>query len=124
MLLIPVKSNQEKLIKIVETAKNHFDQEKPLTLLVESQAAVEYIDKLLWATPIDGFLPHSGELITITDKRPKDSLQIFNLTSKALIDQRSGVIYEFDDQSSEHKQETFKARYNAYKKANFRVALH
>lgn len=123
VLLIPVKSNHEKLQKMVELAKSHFDRSESLTFYVEGQAAVDYIDKLLWTQPADSFLPHDGELITITDKIPKNAKSIFNLTSKPLIEKSSGVVYEFDDQSSTHKQEAFKMRYHAYKRSNFAIAL-
>ncbi len=123
ILLIPVKSNHEKLQKIVETAAHHFERGEKITFLVENEMSANYIDKLLWSSPKESFLPHSGELITITEKLPEEPQTIFNLTSQALTENSRGTIYEFDDQTSEHKQQAFKIRYAAYKAKHFSIVL-
>ncbi|MCB1117061.1 MAG: DNA polymerase III subunit chi [Chlamydiia bacterium] len=123
VLLIPVKSNHEKLQKIVEIATHYFDKNEKITFLVENEMSASYIDKLLWSSPKESFLPHGGELISILQVLPTETQTIFNLTSEPLTDIERGTIYEFDDQTSEHKQQAFKTRYSAYKAKRFSIAL-
>ena len=120
-MLIQVQTNPQKLTKIVMQATEHFKRGESLQILVENDLSREYIDKLLWTHPPDSFLPHDGELISIGQKLDPNASHYFNLTADALTSIDAGVIYEFDDQSSPHKQEAFKRRYHAYKRAGFAI---
>lgn len=120
-MLIQVQTDPQKLTKIVTLATEHFKRGESLQILVENDLSREYIDKLLWTHPPDSFLPHGGELISIGQKLDPDATHYFNLTADALIQIDAGAIYEFDDQSSPHKQEAFKRRYHAYKRSGFAI---
>ena len=91
-------------------------------ILVDSEKAKEYIDKLLWSQPPDSFLPHSGELITIGTQLSDTVTDYFNLTAPALIGTGLRRIYEFDDQTSPDKQAAFKQRYERYKENAYPMA--
>lgn len=121
VMLIQVQNNPQKLVKIVEQATLHFQRAESLQILVENTTSAEYIDKLLWSHPPESFLPHGGELISIGQTIDLNARHYFNLTAEALVDLALGTIYEFDDQSSPHKQEAFKRRYHAYKRAGFAI---
>ena len=109
-------------MQIVQVVSNHFKRQEPLVVLVDSEKAKEYVDKLLWSQPPESFLPHGGELISIALK-PNDAVNnYFNLTSDALIGHGFSRIYEFDDQSSPEKYAAFKARYDHYKENAYPIA--
>jgi len=91
-------------------------------LLVDGEKACDYIDKLLWTHPPESFLPHGGELITISQEPVETVRDYFNLTAEPLIGSEFSRIYEFDDQSSAKKQAAFKQRYARYKENAYPMA--
>ncbi len=125
LFLIPVKSPNEKLGKIIWGATSHFERGDPLAFIVENQTSADYIDNLLWNLPKSSFLPHDlggEELIQILLKPKSDLKFIFNLSLEPLITFTKSVIYEFDDETSPLKRENSKKRYYAYKRAGFKIA--
>lgn len=109
-------------MQIVQVASDHFKRQEPLLLLVDSEKARDYIDKLLWSQPKESFLPHSGELITIAMEPCQTINNYFNLTQNPLIGDGYSRIYEFDDQSSPEKQSAFKRRYMSYRENAYPIA--
>ncbi len=101
-------------------------KKEPLFILAPNQAAVEYLDLLLWRSPQKSFLPHHAErkattsnLISITDQafNTNQATSVFNLTfDHVLITSDLKLIYELEDLSSKEAQEAFKRKFTAYHK--------
>ena len=120
-----MKEGRKKIEWITKLAQNHFDQSQKLHFYVDSPAAIEFIDKVLWSTPQMSFLPHSTKeegLITISDQRYTDSHNIFNLTPHHIeVDEKMTTLYEFDDHTAHDKQENAKKKYSLYKKQGYHL---
>lgn len=126
IVFFQVKSNQDKLIKLIETAQTHFEKEQNLTILVPDVKVQIYIDELLWKAPIHSFLPHTANdensLIQIQIYKPNISLQksIFNLCPDEIIPIAPfRIIYELEDFTSSFKQCASQKRFKAYQEKNF-----
>ena len=93
---LPIQIKQDKIRHIVQLSQSHFVQKNPFYILTHTDAATEYIDKLLWETPKHSFLPHGlGETIDIGQAIPEETYIILNTTP--LPCQKIGAthIYEF-----------------------------
>jgi DNA polymerase IIIc chi subunit len=129
ILFFKVTSNGQKLQKIVEITKGHFENKEPLTILVPNENALDYIDELLWKVPATSFLPHSteeGQTITIKVFSKEMALQkhIFNLCPFEILPSSFTKIYELEDTTSEAKQALFQKKINTYQKLNIPIESH
>lgn len=119
-----VKTNAEKLNKIVEIANLHLKKKEPLTFLLPDAAALSYLDELLWKYPEDSFLPHPSRLITLDLYPTQDGHSLFNLRTIAYAEApQFKTLYELEDHTTTEKLHLSKSRYQTYRKANFSIAF-
>jgi len=130
VVLFQVKEVKEKLFRLAETAAGHFEKKEPILIAVEDEKTEQYVDELLWKTPVSSFLPHlvaqttTHEFVVIT--RTKQNLNqaryAFNLCSTPLlIDGPFRIIYDFEDLTSPHKKQLSALRFDSYKKAQWAI---
>lgn len=127
VVFFQIKKSSEKLLKISQTATNHFENKKHLLFMVPDEKVLKYVDDLLWNEPKFSFLPHvisdipCDDLIVITQKNfnPNRSLHIFNLTQNPIFDLSCSVIYEFDDSSDNLRFSISQKKFNTYKEKGF-----
>ncbi len=118
------------LIKIVQ---RHFSHNEPILIVAEEDAALTYVDELLWKHPPESFLPHailehpSEERIALTKvkKNLNQARYAFNLCpTPLLIEGPFRTIYEFEDLTSPNKKILSQMRYDAYKQAKYLIESH
>jgi DNA polymerase IIIc chi subunit len=127
VVFFQVRDPKAKVEKLAMAASSHFERKERFLILAENQAAVQYIDELLWKTPKTSFLPHfavtekseSWVAITAEKRNVNEARFVFNLCPTPLfIEGPFRIIYEFEDLSSPAKQQLSQIRFDAYKKAN------
>jgi DNA polymerase IIIc chi subunit len=122
VIFISVKDVLSKLRRITEIATEHLEKKEPLLILVPDQAALEFVDELLWKLPEDGFLPHPSSLLQIATE-PHDAAALFNLKPSAFLGKNSfKTIYELEDYTSSERLQLSKQRYAAYKAAEYPIS--
>ena len=122
-IFFQVSNASAKCKKITDTAKNHFEKKESLIFFVENEKAALFVDELLWKFPETSFLPH-----LITDEPTTEPLVIttskinvnqasfaFNLCPTPLLIEGFQIIYDFEDLSTQSKQNLSGIRLNAYK---------
>jgi len=119
IIFFKVKTNSEKLKKIVEVATFYQEKSLPLTILVPDEKAQAFIDELLWKLPETSFLPHSTDnteniQIRVFSKGANYQKHIFNLCSFDLPIDPYLTIYELEDQTSKVKLESFRNKIKIY----------
>ena len=123
VVFFPAKETSAKLLRLCRVAQHHFEQKEPLLLLVPDNAAFEFLDKLLWSTPSEAFLPHPTPLLTISLELQAHFPTVFNLRPVALIESSLRTVYEFEDHTSSEKFHLSKHRYQAYRDQNFPISI-
>jgi len=122
--LLKVKSNQEKLSKLCQTVKYHFDRHERLLIAVPNDEVARYLDNLLWRFPPESFLPHkvvSKEsdfpiVITTTMENLNRASILINLLPGANpICLQFDTIYEIYDETDPVKENLSRERLTAYK---------
>jgi len=130
VFFIQVKTNSEKLKKILELCQTHFENRQKLLIKTDTIEAARFLDDFLWKNPTDGFLPHGIEetdsfiSITKSDTNPNQAYCCLNLTSSPLLNTNFSKIYEFDDKSSLEKQRISEFRFQTYKKSLIPIASY
>ncbi len=120
-----VKSDGEKRERIIRLAEEYFEKKEPLLIHLPHQKALEYVDLLLWRSPKDSFLPHLIKdepckdfiILTTSGKNPNSARSILNLCPTPIDNQNLSFIkiYELEDLSSTHKNNSASEHYKAYK---------
>ena len=98
--------------------------------MTEDIHTAEFIDHFLWKAPVHTLLSHEFTLtptkeiicISLHGHNPNNAKTFFNLTSRPLLDLQEGVIYEFDDATSEEKSVISKEKFRTYKEHKFSLA--
>ena len=125
VLCFQIETVAQKLIKIAKITHYHFLKKEPLLIWAPSAKAVQYVDKLLWEEPLEGFLPHKTaneecqELIVITEKDENLNKAAFviNLTA-GVPKSHFSTIYDF---SETDKRALFEKKAKSYKDLGFLV---
>lgn len=126
-----IRSSTQKLLTTCRIAHDHFAQKTPLLIYVASKQVAEYIDTLLWQTPVESFLPHTikgkgdDELIEIITELPDEGgiRSILNLTPDPLpLGASIYHVHELDDKTAADKAALSKNRYNYYKSRGCPIA--
>ena len=130
VVLFQIRENKDKLHRLLEQAKFHFERKEHLILLAEDEKAAQYVDELLWKFPPTSFLPHTLSEEATTDyiaiSRTKKNLNqaryAFNLCpTPLLIEGPFKMIYDFEDLSSPSRQQFSALRFDAYKRAGYLI---
>ena len=126
-----VKDNSTKLQFICNKAKEAFQHEKRLLIVVSNLEAAKYVDALLWRFPDDGFIPHvisdvaTNEWITITTQEKQNVNQatcLLNLRqAPCSLYHQFEDIYEFYDETHPQKIEFSQKRIQFYQKEGLLV---
>lgn len=130
VVFFQIKDVKTKLIKLIQTCIYHFEKKEHLLIQVQDDAALKFVDELLWKTPKESFLPHSisddytSDFIVIT--KSKNNLNkakyLFNLSPDLIDFNRSyKIIYDFDDFTTEIKKQKSKKRFEIYRNAGFKI---
>jgi DNA polymerase IIIc chi subunit len=128
VIFFSVRSTQEKVDRIVQTALSHFRRKEHLLFFAEDDRALHFIDDLLWSHPREGFLPHAidpkKEWIGITKQKtlPPDVKYAFNLCPTPLL-LEVPLVYDFEDLTSPQKQLLSHMRFEAYKQKRVAVQM-
>lgn len=125
IIFYQVKDSSSKLSKICQTALQHFSQKEPLLILVPDQAALDFVDALLWKYPEESFLPHgtdSKDLITIGTKYFDGVRFLFNLCPDPISFTDVYTIYELEDLTSPAKAEASQSRYTYYRQKEYPIS--
>lgn len=123
IVFFPVKDTPSKLVKLCQIAQQHLEQKEPLLLLVPDQASYNFLDKLLWSSPAESFLPHPTALLIISMELQLSFPTVFNLRPAAYLEKGVKTIYEFEDHTSSEKLQLSKHRYQTYRDQNFPIAV-
>lgn len=131
VIFFPVKETQLKLLKIYQTALDHFHRQEPLLILVPDENALHFVDNLLWRYPENSFLPHNSGIEAVQDiialtKEPVNVNQataLFNLCPHPAEIAGIHLIYELDDFTSKEKQEASQKRFATYRSAGYPITL-
>ncbi len=130
VIFFQIKDVKTKLIRLIQTAMNHFEKKEKLLIQASDEASVNYVDELLWKAPIESFLPHvvSNEkiddfiVITKAQENLNNALYLFNLSQEIVqLDTSYKIIYDFDDFTSAKRKENSKKRFEIYKKAGLKI---
>jgi len=133
VVFFQVKTPQDKPAALVKVVQRHFLHRESILIVVEEEAALGYVDELLWKVPPESFLPHSvleesGEervAITRVKKNLNGAKYAFNLCpTPLLIEGPFRTIYEFEDATTPHKKNLSQMRFDAYKKAKYLIESH
>jgi len=123
VVFFTVKDTAAKLRKIAEVAQEYLGKKELLLILVPDQAALEFVDELLWRLPEEGFLPHPTTLLQI-DTQAREAIAIFNLKPLPYLEKPYvHTIFEFEDYTSTEKLQLSKQRYASYRDAHYAIAL-
>lgn len=131
VVLFQIQTAQEKLLRIVETCRNHFSKKERLILFAEDDRALQFVDELLWSTPRESFLPHRiasercTDLLALTKSKTNwnESKIALNLCPTPLL-LEIPCIYDFEDKTTPQKQMLSQMRFEAYKQAQWAIAFH
>lgn len=125
VLFYPVKDNPAKIQLICNKAHESILHEKRLLIFVPNIEAAQYVDNLLWKTPIDSFIPHtiaqtaSKEWIVITYQNSDNLNQaewLLNLChSLHPAYHQFQEVYELLDETNGEKKDLSQKRIEAYK---------
>ncbi len=121
IIFFPVQTTPLKLAKICEIGKRHFEGKDPLLFLLPDQTAYDFLDRLLWASPPESFLPHPSKLIHLSLHVDPAYLTIFNLCPTPLASQGLKTIYEIEDHTSPDKRKLSELRYHSYKEQSLQI---
>ena len=128
---LQVSSGAMKRDALILKAIEYFEKKTPLLFLVRDQAALDYLDLLLWRHPPTSFLPHTAtdspcsDLLVLTCKKalnPNKARAIFNLTQDPVANDDATFlqIYEFEDLSADNTS-LFQSRYQTYKERGYTI---
>lgn len=121
VIFFTVKETAAKLRKIAEIAKEYLEKKELLLILVPDQAALEFVDALLWRLPEEGFLPHPTTLLQI-DTQAREAAAIFNLKPLPYLEKPYvHTIFELEDYTSTEKLQLSKQRYASYRDAHYTI---
>lgn len=123
IVFFPVRTNSAKLATLAQVAHTHFERKEPLLFLVPDQNAWEFLDRLLWSTPAESFLPHPSKLIQIRLEFDTACSTLFNLRPSPLIQEGAKTIYELEDHTSSDKHQLSEKRYHAYRDRSFQIIV-
>ncbi len=123
IVFLPVKDTQAKLARLCRLAHHHLEQKEPLLLLVPDKTSFDFLDKLLWSSPIESFLPHPTNLLTISMELVAHFSTVFNLRPVALQEPTVKTIFEFEDHTSSEKLQLSKHRYQTYRDQNLSISI-
>lgn len=130
VVFFQIKDIKTKLIRLIQTALQHFEKKEKLLIQVSGDLALKFVDELLWRQPPESFLPHSisdekcDDYIVITKSKENlnNAIYLFNLSQEIIdLDTSYKVIYDFDDFTTPKKQEKSKKRFEIYHHANLRI---
>ena len=122
VIFIPVKETRSKLNKLSQIAQKHLLDKTPLLFLVADQSSFDFIDKLLWTTPAESFLPHPTHLLSIGFAVKANFPSVFNLQPKP-ITENVKIIFEFEDHTSPEKLQLSEQKYQYYRDHNFPIVM-
>lgn len=123
IVFFPVRTSSAKLAAIVKVAHAHFERSEPLLFLVPDQNAWEFLDRLLWTTPPESFLPHPSKLLQIRLEVDGAFPTVCNLCPHPLFHEGIKTIYELEDHTSPDKHQLSEKRYHAYKDHSFQIVV-
>lgn len=130
VVFLEIHKNTQKIKKIIDTVAYHFEKKEPFQFIVSDENSKNFLDDLLWKTPITGFLPHKTSnlpcndmiIITLEKEILNQAKTVFNLTQEPLnLNQSVRIIYEFDDQSNPEKTQISKKKYHFYKEQKYYI---
>lgn len=123
IVFFPVKDSSSKLSRLHQTAHIHLAKKEPLLFLVPDKASFDFLDRLLWSSPAEGFLPHPSSLLTIALQLDAHFPTVFNLRPIPLIEPGIKTVYEFEDHTSSEKFQLSKQRYQGYRAQKFPISI-
>ncbi|MCB1107498.1 MAG: DNA polymerase III subunit chi [Chlamydiia bacterium] len=128
---LQVKNDQHKREKIIHLAKEYFEKKEPLLIHLPHQKALEYVDLLLWRSPLESFLPHAVKdapckdliVLTTSHENPNGSRSILNLCPSPVDNENLSFlkIYELEDLASTQKNKSAQERYKHYKECGYMI---
>lgn len=128
-----MKDNSSKIQFICTKAQEAFQKEKRLLITVSNIQAAEYIDALLWRSPLDSFMPHmitnsaTSEWVAITMQEQENVNQathLLNLCSNVpSLYQQVDEIYELYDETNPQKLDLSLQRMHFYEQSNLQIEI-
>lgn len=131
IIFLKVENSHSKLQQICTTIQKHFANKERILVLVPSDEAAIYIDKLLWRLPEESFLPHAivndatEEQVVITkSKNNINNAQIlFNLCPENASSANGfAIVYELLDLTDAAKEQLSRKKLAAYQSAGLSVS--
>ena len=124
IVFFTVKDTPSKLTKLYRISEQHLMQKEPLLLLAFDKNSFDFLDKLLWSSPPESFLPHPSSFLAISQEVLPHFPTIFNLRPTPLLE-AAGIktIYEFEDHTSSEKFQLSKQRYQNYRDGHFPIVV-
>lgn len=130
IIFIRVPDNIAKIQRLCAIIHDHFVKKDRVLIVVPSNEAATYLDKLLWKLPEESFTPHilanspTKEQVAITTATSNinQASTIINLLNS--VHPNPGaveVIYELLDLTSKEKEEASRQKQSAYRNAGHEV---
>ncbi len=126
-----VNDAQSKLTCVCQLIYRHFQQAQRQLITVPSQAAAEYLDKVLWRYPPEAFIPHAisttpvpaAIVITTASENLNNATVLINLcpTPSPLV-HNVALVHELLDCSDPSKQQASRQRFAAYQEQGHNVS--
>ncbi len=125
VLFYLVKTNTQKLERILFLAKKHYEKKEPFLLLAPDHKSATFLDEFLWRVP--EFLPHvfsnesCKDFLVITTKRENflQAKAVLNLWPTPFLQENSPLVYELEDLTSPVKKSLSQKKFEAYREEKF-----
>ncbi|MBM3195272.1 MAG: DNA polymerase III subunit chi [Chlamydiae bacterium] len=130
--LFSIQKRPDKASRIWTLCKKAIEKKIYLQIICPQQKTVEFVDNLLWQSPLDSFVPHALEhdhglepiLITQKTEIKKPFTHILWLNKNPPpLDLKWVHLYDFDDQSSTESAKESSVRYHFYKENGCKISL-
>jgi DNA polymerase IIIc chi subunit len=124
VIFIPIDDNRNKVVIVCTKVQELFLEGKRILIRVPTQEAAEFLDKKLWSTPPESFVPHhvvsskTDVVVAITSEaiNVNDADTLVNLTSTIPEDVSCyKTIVELDDSTTPEKAQQTEAKIRGYR---------
>jgi DNA polymerase III subunit chi len=126
VIYFTIKDANTKVKTLLQTVTSHFLKKEKIQILVPDNAALEFVDRLLWSQPKESFLPHSCEAILPHQDLIHLSLPIPSYDSYPIVfnlcqtphpsSSTLKILYELEDLSHPKKAASFQSKFKEYQK--------
>jgi len=128
VIFVRTTTGAEKLSTIGRLTQKHYEAGDRILVATPSDDVAQYVDKLLWREPKEGFIPHHTThtpchydvAVTASADNVNDASVLINLTEETHpLAGQVELIYELFDTTTPAKEATATKKMNAYQNDGF-----